>query len=525
MANDTRPHPCAARLRRTAAARTSGVAALVAATLLASSCTGSAEPDETPVSDPTPTGPGVRSYVSTDVVAPELPVTLGPAASSDTSDDLYVLGPKKDEAVHVGPLLVDATGEPVWISPGRSAGYDVRVQELDGEPVLTYYEGRAPFVGNGQGSIVVLDTSYQEIARVTTGDPLEPDHADLHDSTITPDGTMLLTSYPIVPRDLSALGGPADGYVFDGVVQEVDVMTGDVVSTWSALDHVDLADTFATPEATDDAEATGTQDAPFDWFHVNSAKKLTPDGDVLVSGRNTHAVYALDRGTGEVRWTLGGRSSDVEMVGSGPDDEPGTGAQFAWQHDAQLHEDGTLTVFDNEGDPAVGDHSRGLRLALETDADGVPTTATVDQEWLPSDPTLVAGSQGNVQVLDDGDVVIGWGDAQVFGEYTADGELVREFPIEAGESYRAYRADWHATPSDPPAVVVEDGTAYVTWNGATDVASWRLVAGDDEASATEVATVPRDGFETALAPVPDDAEYVAVEALAADGAVLGTGTP
>ena len=80
----------------------------------------------------------------------------------------------------------------------------------------------------------------------------------------------------------------------------------------------------------------------------------------------------------------------------------GTGAQFAWQHDAQLHADGTLTLFDNQAAPPVGERSRGLRLALDTEA----MTATVVQEWLPTDPTLLAGSQGNLQVLPGGNVVV-----------------------------------------------------------------------------------------------------------------------
>jgi hypothetical protein len=499
--------------------------ATVAATaLVASACTGPEEgrdpspPPSAPTAEETAAQeapPAAHRFRSTELVAPVLPVTRGPAAPAEDDDALYVLGPKKSEAPKKGPLFVDAQGEPVWIAPDDTAAYDVRVQELDGEPVITYYVGQSDFVGHGFGDIVVLDTSYTEIARVTTGGDVGPGNADMHDATITPDGTMLLLAYVAEPTDLTPVGGDEDGWAWENVVQEVDVETGEVLFEWRASDHVEMTDTKAAPDADPDAPK-GSEDDPFDWFHVNSAT-LTPDGDLLLSARNTHAVYRVDRESGDVEWVLGGTSSDFAMEGA----DDGTGAQFAWQHDAQLHDDGTLTLFDNQANPPVGERSRGLRLDVDTDA----MTATVAQEWLPSDPVMLAGSQGNLQVLADGNVVIGWGDAQLTSEYTTDGTLVREMPLEAGESYRSYRFDdWVGSPAEPPAVVVEGGTAYASWNGATEVASWRLVAGSSAEDAATVAEAPRDGFETALAPVPDGAAYVAVEALGADGEVLGTGT-
>jgi hypothetical protein len=64
---------------------------------------------------------------------------------------------------------------------------------------------------------------------------------------------------------------------------------------------------------------------------------------------------------------------------------------------------------------------------------------------------------------------------------------------------------------------------YVSWNGATEVAQWRVLAGADEGSRQEVVTVERDGFETAI-PVEDDLDNVVVQALDEDGEVLGSTT-
>src|SRR5207248_1244606 len=76
--------------------------------------------------------------------------------------------------------------------------------------------------------------------------------------------------------------------------------------------------------------------APFDYFHINSVE-LGGDGNLLISARNTHAVYEIDRRTGAVLWRLGGRRSTFDM---------GPGTTFAWQHDARWPRPTTISLFD-----------------------------------------------------------------------------------------------------------------------------------------------------------------------------------
>jgi Arylsulfotransferase (ASST) len=437
------------------------------------------------------------SYVSRpDLGALEIDVeTFGPRAASE-AEGMVFLGPKDGDSPQ-GPLIVDAEGEPVWIGP-RERTYDFRVQEYEGEPVLTWWRGENIGVGYGAGGYVIADDSYEEIAKVTTKGI---QRADYHGMTLTDDGTALLISYPVVQRDLTSVGGPKDGYVVDGVVQEVDVATGRVLFEWRALDHVPLSDTRVDVQTSEDTD--GSAAAPLDYVHLNSVSE-DGAGSFLISARNTCAVYRVDRRTGDVEWTLGGSDSDFAMTG---------GAAFAWQHDAQRQDDGTLTLFDNQGGPATDDQSRGLRL----DLDMTSMTAEVVTEYLPPDSRL-AESQGNLQQLPNGNVFIGWGQSPYYSEYAAAGRLLLDGVLSSGESYRTYRMPWVGEPTDPPDLVVEDGTAYVSWNGATEVASWRFVAGEDAASAEPVATIRRAGFETSAD--VGDAPYVAVEALDADGRVL-----
>ncbi|UPK75850.1 arylsulfotransferase family protein [Nocardioidaceae bacterium SCSIO 66511] len=485
---------------------TKAAAAVAGAALIVSAC--AQEPD----SAATESSESTSDEATTDdeattvdfVSRPDLP---GPVIDIEGDTDKAApgkvfLAPKgADDPMH-GPVIVDSEGEPVWINPvGDRWTYDFRVQTYQGKPVLTWWQGQHLSGGYGHGEYVLMDRSYREVATVTTPKL----GADFHNMTLTPQGTALMTSFPVVRRDLTSIGGAKDGYVADCVVQEVDVKTGKVKFRWSMLDHVPLSETTEDPESNPDEP--GTKKAPLDPFHVNSVYRDGKHG-LLVSARNTRAVYRIDKRTGKLDWTLGGKNTDFDMQGD---------SEFAYQHDAQRQPDGTITMFDNEAAPTVGEESRGLRLAL----DEKKMTAQVVAEYLPPDGRLSA-SQGNMQVLPDGHVMIGWGSEENYSEYNRRGKLLYDAAV-IGQSYRVHRHRWHATPSEPPKFVYQDGTAYVSWNGSTEVKSWRFIAGGDKKSAHVVATVSRDGFETAQRMA--DRPYIAAQALNAKGKVIATAEP
>jgi hypothetical protein len=120
-------------------------------------------------------------------------------------------------------------------------------------------------------------------------------------------------------------------------------------------------------------------------------------------------------------------------------------------------------------------------------------------------------------------VVVGWGQVPYYSEYTGAGRLLSDATFTAGSSYRAFVAPWTGTPTAPPDAVLRRsgsaGTVYVSWNGATQVASWRVLTGNGVSDAAPAATVPRAGFETAI-PVKHPGSYVEVQALDAGGTVL-----
>lgn len=512
------------------AATVSGVA--LGAVLL----TGCGDADAETDSDATPIPH--QAFVSRpDLKPPEFDSTRGPAWQDEYADskDYIFLTPDFDtETPSSAAMIIDVTGELVWMDPSKlhpsdNGHFDLRPQQYQGETVLTYFKGPAA-VGWGYGDIYLMNDTYHVFTTVTSGGSLPPHETDFHDMVITDHDTMLVLAYVKRPVDLSELGGPANGWVHDGVIQEIDIDTAEVLFEWSALDHVPLTDAVldfdekAAADQDDDKPALGTHENPFDYFHINSAT-LDDDGSILASARHTNAVYRIDRDTGELDWILGGVSSDFDL----PDE-----AIFAWQHTAARDTDGTLTIFDNHARNADDDQSsRGLRLDLDEQA----MTATMVTEYLPPDDRP-AGSMANTQPLKNGNMFIGWGQQPYFSEYTRDGELIydvchgdacHEGTGGGGGSYRAYKGAWSGHPTTDPDVVVQQNDegveyVYVSWNGATEVAQWRLIAGPTEAEASEVTVVDKTGFETAIE-LADPAEYVAVEALDVNGDVLGTGAP
>ena len=252
---------------------------------------------------------------------------------------------------------------------------------------------------------------------------------------------------------------------------------------------------------------------PFDYFHLNSIDQLA-GGTTLISARNTSALYELDTRSGQVIARIGGRHSSVKLS---------PGAATAYQHDATALANGTISLFDNGGVPKV--HPAVARARAGVDAHTKTDTVIAQYEH----PTpLLSGSQGSIQTLENGDVLIGWGSEPYFSEFSAAGQLLYDAHMHGTyQSYRTYRFPWAGSPSEPPAIAVSNTGAsapvivYASWNGDTRTASWRVLAGASPAQLAPVATATRQGFETAIA-TPGPEPYVAVQALDATGAVLAT---
>jgi hypothetical protein len=440
-----------------------------------------------------PSAPRWRSRP--DLRIPALTVLRREAAAS--TDPIFI-APYNAPVGQAGAVIVAADGQPVWENPlAGKVTTNFRVQSYRGSPVLTWWEGSIE-LGHGVGEYVIADSAYRTVRRVQAARGLR---GDLHEFLITPWDTALLTSYVVRNANLSAVGGPRKGTIQDAIFQELDLATGRVLFEWHSLDHIPLRESYAPVSA------------DWDFFHINSVA-LDADGDLLVSARSTHTVYKIDRG-GSVVWRLGGKRSDFAM---------GPGSDFAWQHDARRQPDGTLTVFDNGATPAVERLSRGLILDLDEGAMSAKMLAQYTH------PRVLTGSQGNVQLLEGGNVFVGWGEAPRVSEFDRSGRLLFDAILgRRYQSYRAFRLPWSGQPAEAPAVAARRTgrhiTAYASWNGATGVRSWRLLGGHRAEQLHPIASGRAEGFESAIRTPLAGASLVAVEALDASGAPLGRSRP
>ena len=450
--------------------------------------------------------PGVQSFVSRPDLHPPA-VTVSARSAAVAPGDEFVApysGPGQ-----IGPMILDQAGRLVWFKslPAHNSATSFRVQEYLGRRVLTWWEGDITEHGFGLGQGVIADSGYREIARVSAGNGLK---ADLHEFLLTPQGTALITAYDPQLCDVSSVGGPASGAVTDGVLQEIDIATGLVRFQWTSLDHVALADSY-------ELARKSTTDWPFDFFHINSIER-EQDGGLLVSARNTWATYDIAGRSGRIAWQLGGKRSSFRLA---------RGTATAWQHDSRLLPDGSISIFDNGAAPRVHHQSRGVVVSLNPQQ---KTAALLGQITRPR--PILAESQGNIQALANGDWFVGWGQVSDFSEFNAAGQLLFDAHLPGHvESYRAFRFAWEATPAQPPDFVVQREasgarTVYASWNGATQVASWNMLAGATATSLQPVAHAAGGGFETAIAlPAGTTGPFVTVQALDATGVVIGTAVP
>ncbi|HEX5853554.1 MAG TPA: arylsulfotransferase family protein, partial [Solirubrobacteraceae bacterium] len=278
---------------------------------------------------------------------------------------------------------------------------------------------------------------------------------------------------------------------------------------WTSLDHVGLSESY-------ESGAHSSRGWPFDYFHVNSIN-LDRDGSLLISARNTWTVYRIDRATGQIAWRLGGKHSSFS-------ESPQT--RTAYQHDPRELPDGTISIFDNGSSPRVHAHSRAIVVDIDAQAG---TAALAGQ--LTHAPDLVANSQGNMQALANGNWFVGWGQLPEFSEFGPDGELLFDAHFSGRtQSYRDFRFAWTGAPAQPPTYALQRSSSgarrvYASWNGATGVSAWRVLAGARPRGLKAVAQTARTGFETVIKlPMGAAGPYLAVQALGASGQVLGTST-
>ena len=421
-------------------------------------------------------------------------ITINRRSNSAYNADIFLTpqyGP-----VQNGPMLLDPSGNLIWFQPlpPNQLATDFQVQQLGGQPVLTWWQGYTNN-GSGRGEGVIYNSSYQLLATVQAGNGIQG--MDLHEFLVTNQGDAWIVG--VSPIRYGTLTRP----LMDSVVQEIDIKTGLVLFEWHAVDHIPITQSYFN---------TKSPGFVYDPYHLNSIA-LDQDGNLIVSVRNTWAVYKINAQTGAVMWTLGGNQGNFKHL---------PGSVTAFQHDAVVQPDGSITMFDDGGGPPTIRAGRAVQVSLNL----ANRTVTLLRQYQHS-PALDTNFEGNAQVLPNGDMFVGWGQQPYFSEFNSAGKMIFDARFTSNtSSYRAYRMGWSGQPTTPPNIAVapnSDGTTEVwaSWNGATTVASWRVLAGQSPGSLSALFSTARQGFETATW-AATGMPYFAVQALDAHGNVLAT---
>jgi hypothetical protein len=461
---------------------------------------------------------GVRAYISDPGLKP--PALIVNTSAKGQSPGYIFVSSFQNKFIGTalvgqgGPEILDNTGHLVWLGPA-TPGPDTlnfQTQSLQGKPVLTWWSGTVTNTGEMAGNWYVANDHYNVIATLKPANGWFPSG---HELFITSRGTALVTAYRHMPADLSSVNGPENGDLIDSGVLEYDIKTGQLLKEWSAAAHIPLTDSYV--------QTSPQSPVAYDPWHINSID-VDGDGNWLVSMRNSWSIHKVGGATGDIIWTLGGKSSTFTF---------GENAAFAFQHNARFRSNGEISMFDNEccalipqqggppkPAPPVNGQSRGLVLKLDETAH---TASFVFDRKLYD---LVSGTQGNMQLLPNGHAFIGWGQQPFFSEHDENGKLLLSirFP-DPDISYRAYRYVWRGRPTTKPKVVARRSGSrtrlWVSWNGATDVAAWRVLAGRSSRKLAVVTRrVSRKTFETAVTVRSNGPRFI-VQALDAQGRVIG----
>ncbi len=399
-----------------------------------------------------------------------------------------------------GPTILDADGNLVWYRPGLRIT-DFRAQVYNGHRILTWWR-RDTFGKRVTSRFEMANRHYKVFRRFGGGNGFT---GDPHEFNLTSRGTAFVTAYKTAVVDLSRFGGPRRAFLLDYIGQEIDIKTGLVVWEWHPLGNLPMNRTYLP--------IPRRNTRPFDWFHMNSINDDN-DGNVLISARHTQALYKINRKTGRIMWQIGGKGGDFKL---------GKGVRFGFQHDLIRQKNGTLTIFDNG---AGGVHGKVNRFSSAKVLRVNTKRRRVTLVRAYRDPrNVISNSQGNTDVQANGNIFVGWGDRNACTEFAPDGRVLFDFTFAARTvSYRCFKRPWSGAPTTPVAVKSEregDGSqVWMSWNGDTRVAEWRVLAGTAPGKLVEITTVPRDGFES-TATLDQAFKYYRAVGLSAGGKVLG----
>ncbi|MCJ1283112.1 hypothetical protein MMC26_002439 [Xylographa opegraphella] len=406
------------------------------------------------------------------------------------------------------PYIYNNLGHLVWsgqhyLAPGLGP-FDEKVCYYKGTPHLCFTQFTGP-VGGGPGGLgsysVIMDHTYTQVVAVAPSGAFAGQNLtqDLHEFNVlgTAGASALLTSYVNFAHNVTypaCPGSPTTPFTKTGLFTEVST---DGLNTtlfqWNAIDHVDPTDTYVCPGDNNVGTGKNIGDG-FDFFHINAIDK-DENGDYLVSSRHTSTIFKIagNKNTegmapGTIIWRLGGKRSSFPVMDS---TVPGTpNLNFSFQHHARFRPSiNGISLWDNANDndiPSSSSASSGKSVTIST-SNGT-NKATLIEQYISPDRQLDS-SQGSHQFLPNGNHFMGLGSYPYVYEQTSDGTTVfyANWGVLPLQSYRAFKYEWVGKPPITEIALfgyAQNCTApaafYASWNGATEVVSWKYFTSSSE---------------------------------------------
>ena len=268
------------------------------------------------------------------------------------------------------------------------------------------------------------------------------------------------------------------------------------------------------------------------YSHINSIDKSMARGNYLISARHVSTLYYINGTDQSTIW---------QLSCSNPSDFQCTNFNFTFQHDARLMvENDTTTVFslfDNASNGYAQSTKQSSGMIITIDHNAGEATM-LSRTFAPFGQGVLSNSQGNTQVLPNGNIFHGWGSVAAISEHrprstdnTYEPVLAAQFcPLDGtfAMNYRAFSFDgWQSTPSNTKPSVYSyaqntDSANRITvsWNGCTTVQRWRFYGASEVGQEFKLlGATTKQGFETVWT-TPQFYPWVMVEALGPDGTSL-----
>ena len=293
------------------------------------------------------------AFTTGDLPAKLKPVRIATVSGVNTTGYLYasMIFPTTAFAV-----AFDSTGTIVWYKEFPVGLSSVALaQQPNGN--YTIYLGNSDGSSPVPGSYIEFTPAGDQV-RVWTapnGSYMDPHELLL---TVDTDGQPIahMTTYTIRSIDATSVGGSSSEQLAQHALQRLK-SAGAPVAVWDSWNHFTLADWIEPPKF-----------GPHDIDHLNSVT-IAPDGNYIVSWRNTGEITKIDAVTGAAIWRLGGRNNQFTFIG-----DPLGG--FSAQHYVRMTPQGTILLYDN-GWRHAPQQTRGVEYKLDETA----KTATMIHEW------------------------------------------------------------------------------------------------------------------------------------------------